>query len=347
MSESSSLDETDRALVNVLQVAPRASWTEVGAALAINPVTVARRWARLHDSGLARVTAYPNLAAWARHRCMAFVEVDCDPADREDVVARLAGVPRVASVTIASSGRDLYLTVLTPDLAALSATVLGLTGVRGTRTHLVTRLFTEGATWRLDALDSEQRAALHPKSRTAAVLPDTDRDLLLALSADGRRSVAEVAERTGTSTSTARRRLARTLRDGALSFRCETTQRVTGWPVSASFWARVPPHELQAVAAGLVGLPEIRMCAAVTGADNLVISLWLRSLADSQRFEEQLSTRFPTLAVTDRTIELHAAKRMGCRLAPPGRISEVVPVDPWTGVQLTPSPDAPAISPAW
>lgn len=328
-STTAGLDETDRALVNVLQVSPRASWTEVASALSINPATAARRWSRLHESGLARVTAYPNLAAWARHRCLAFVEVDCTPASRADVVTHLAQLPRVASVTIASSGRDLYLTVLTPDLATLSATVLGLTGVRGTRTHLVTHLFTEGATWRLDALDSDQRAALHPQSRTAGVLADSDRDLLLALS-DGRRGVAEIAERTGTSVSTARRRLTRAQRDGALSFRCETAQRTTGWPISASFWARVPPHELRAVAAGLIGLPEIRMCAAVTGADNLVISLWLRSLADSQRFEEQLSTRFPTLAVTDRTIELHAAKRMGCLLTPTGRIHEVIPVDPWT-----------------
>lgn len=329
-SSTAGLDETDRALVNVLQVAPRASWTEVGAALAVNPATAARRWARLHDSGLARVIAYPNLAAWARHRCLAFVEVDCDPAARDDVIARLVRVPRIASVTIASSGRDLYLTVLAPDLAALSATVLGLTGVRGTRTHLVTHLFTEGGTWRLDALDREQRAALHPPSLTAAVLPDTDHDLLDALS-DGRRGVAEIAERTGTSPSTARRRLTRALRDGTLSFRCETAQRLTGWPVSASFWARVPPHELRAVATGLAGLPEIRMCAAITGADNLVISLWLRSLADSQRFEEQLSTRFPTLTVTDRTIELRAAKRMGCLLTSSGNTHEIVPVAPWLG----------------
>ncbi|OLF09268.1 Lrp/AsnC family transcriptional regulator [Actinophytocola xanthii] len=325
---ASSLDETDRALVNALQVAPRASWTEVGAALGLHPATAARRWSRLRDSGLARVVAYPNLAAWARYRCLAFVEVDCAPAARDHVIARLVRAPRVASVTVASSGRDLYLTVLAPDLAAMSATVLGVTRVRGTRTHLVTHLFTEGGAWHLDSLTSGQRAALHPPSRVAAVLPETDRDLLLALS-DGRRSVAEIAERTGTSTSTARRRLNRTLRAGSLSLRCETAQRPTGWPVSASFWARVPPHELRTVAAGLVGLPEIRMCAAVTGVDNLVISLWLRSLADSQRFEEQLSTRFPSLTVTDRTIELSAAKRMGCVLTPAGHTREVVPVDPW------------------
>ncbi|MGM1058298.1 Lrp/AsnC family transcriptional regulator [Saccharothrix sp. Mg75] len=323
------LDETDRALVNVVQLAPRASWAEIGAALDVNPATAARRWNRLAAAGVVRVVAYPRLTGWARHRCLAFVEVDCEPATRERVIAELVRVPQIASVTIASSGRDLYLTVLTPTLAALSALVLGLTGVRATRTHLVTRMVTEGGAWQFDSLTGGQRAGLHRPPPTAGVLADADRDLLLALAPDGRCSVADLAERTGTSASTARRRLARAVREGTLSFRCETAQPVTGWPVSASFWTRVPPHELRAAVEGLATLPEVRMCAAVTGADNLVISLWLRSLADSQRFEEQLSTRFPTLVVTDRTIELRAVKRMGCLLTPDGRSTDVLPVDPW------------------
>lgn len=323
------LDEIDRALVNVVQVAPRASWAEVGAALGVDPATAARRWNRLTGAGVVRVTAYPRLVGWARHRCLAFVEVDCEPATRERVIAELVGVPQIASVTIASSGRDLCLTVLTPDLASLSALVLGLTGVRATRTHLVTRMFTEGGTWRLDSLTGGQRAVLRPPPPAAGVLADADRDLLVALAPDARCSVADLAERTGTSASTARRRLARAVRDGTLTFRCETAQPVTGWPVSASFWARVPPHGLRAVVDGLAALPEVRMCAAVTGADNLVISLWLRSLPDSRRFEERLSTHFPSLAVNDRTIELRAVKRMGCLLTPDGRSTAVVPVDPW------------------
>jgi DNA-binding Lrp family transcriptional regulator len=327
-SSTSGLDETDRALVNVLQVAPRASWTEVGAALGIDPSTAARRWARLSDAGLARVVAYPRLAGWARHRCMAFVEVDCEPTGRAEVVADLVRTPRIASVTVASSGRDLYLTVLAPTLTALANTVLGLKGVRRASTHLVTHLFTEGGAWRLDSLSADQRAALRQQPDTADALPFADRDVLLALS-DARRPVAEVAGLLGVSTSTARRRVTRLLRAGSLSLRCETAQPVTGWPVSASFWARARPHELPAIATGLSALPEIRMCAAVTGTDNLVISLWLRSVADSQRFEAQLSTRFPTLTVTDRTIELRALKRMGCVLDVVGRSTEVVPVDPW------------------
>jgi DNA-binding Lrp family transcriptional regulator len=334
MPDSFTLAETDRALVNVLQVAPRASWTEVAKALGVNPATAARRWRRLTGDGLARVVSYPRLAAWARHRCMAFVEVDCEPATRGQVVDALVRLPPVASVTVASSGRDLYLTVLTPDLATLSALVLRqlteLTGIRGTRTHIVTRMFSEGGTWQLDALDGDQRAAIGapPRTGTERVLTESDRDLLLAL-ADGRRGIAELATHLGTSVSTARRRLDRVLREGTLTFRCETAQPITGWPVSASFWARVPPDQLRRIAAELVTLPEIRMCAAVTGADNLVISLWLRSVGDSQRFEEQLATRFPTLVLSDRTIELHAAKRMGCVLDTTGRGTEVLPVDPW------------------
>ena len=37
------VDELDLAIVNCLQLQPRASWTLVGSALGVDPVTVARR----------------------------------------------------------------------------------------------------------------------------------------------------------------------------------------------------------------------------------------------------------------------------------------------------------------
>jgi DNA-binding Lrp family transcriptional regulator len=338
MQDSCTLDETDHALINVLQVTPRAHWTDVGRAIGINAATAARRWKRITDSGLARVICYPRLDTWAVYRCMAIVEVDCEPATRDQVVDQLARMPPVASVTIASSGRDLYLTVLTPGLAALSDLVLRglnrLTGIRGTRTHLITRLFGEGAKWRLGALDGRQRAAVPEPDRPAShLLPEKDRDLLMAL-ADGRRTFAELATLTSASVSTARRRVDRAVRDGTLTFRCETAQSTTGWPVHATFWTRVPPDQLHRIATGLVTRPEIRICAAVTGADNLVIGLWLQSLADIQRFEEDLARSFPAISVTDRAICLRAVKRMGCRLDIEGRSVEVIPIDPWAASGL-------------
>ncbi|MFG2859232.1 AsnC family transcriptional regulator [Streptomyces sioyaensis] len=43
MQDSFNLDEADLALIHVLQIPPRATWTEIGKVLDINPVTVARR----------------------------------------------------------------------------------------------------------------------------------------------------------------------------------------------------------------------------------------------------------------------------------------------------------------
>jgi len=44
---SAKLSEADLALVNALQVQPRASWSLIGKALGVGPVTVARHWERL------------------------------------------------------------------------------------------------------------------------------------------------------------------------------------------------------------------------------------------------------------------------------------------------------------
>ncbi|MBD4448195.1 AsnC family transcriptional regulator, partial [Xanthomonas citri pv. citri] len=50
-------EELDRRLVNVLQIDPRASWAKVGKVLGVSPTTVAHRWQRLVDDGIAWITA--------------------------------------------------------------------------------------------------------------------------------------------------------------------------------------------------------------------------------------------------------------------------------------------------
>ncbi|MGR4848920.1 Lrp/AsnC family transcriptional regulator [Streptomyces sp. LARHCF252] len=129
--------------------------------------------------------------------------------------------------------------------------------------------------------------------------------------------------------STTRRRLERMIRGGLVSFRCEVSDVISGWPVNAHFWARVPPHELDRISQALVALPEIRMCAAITGTDNLLVIVWLRSLGDSQRLEARLAERFPTLTLTERAIVLRMPKRMGWLLDGHGRSTRPVPVNPW------------------
>jgi DNA-binding Lrp family transcriptional regulator len=325
-------DEMDLQLVHTLQAAPRATWHEIGRSLGVDPATATRRWQGLVEAGSARVTAYPDVRLWAQDHCNAFIELDLQPTARAHAVEALSRVPQIASISIVSSGRDLFLTVLTPDLATLSRLVLQklqqLPGLRGTRTHVITTVYGEGNHWRLDALSPKRRVYVPPKTGNRPVWNDHYREVLSALD-DGRTPAADIAARTARSGSTVRRRLNEMIDGGLLSLRCEVAQPITGWPVAATFWARVPPDELHRTAATLTELPEVRLCAATTGADNLVMTLWLRSLGDVQRLEAELAGKLPALTLTDRAVTLHAAKRMGCLLDETGRITDVVPIDPW------------------
>ncbi|WP_367127989.1 Lrp/AsnC family transcriptional regulator [Saccharothrix sp. HUAS TT1] len=332
MQDSLTPDETDLKLVHALQAAPRATWHEVGRSLGIDPVTAARRWQALVDAGSARVTAYPEVRRWAEDHCNAFIELDLEPTARAHAVEVLSRVPQVASISVISSGRDLFLTLLTPDLATLSHVVLdrlhGLPGLRRTRTHTVTTVYGEGSHWRLGALEPGRPGGRSRPRGSRPVWKPHHREVLRALD-DGRRPAAGIAARTGRSGSTVRRWLNEMVGGGLLSLRCEVAQPVTGWPIAATFWARVPPDELDRTATALTELPEVRLCAAVTGADNLVLTLWLRSLGDIQRLEAELARRLPALTLTDRAVTLRAVKRMGCLLDERGRITDVVPIDPW------------------
>src|SRR6478736_6009630 len=69
-------DELDLAIVNCLQLQPRASWTLVGRALDIDPVTVARRWQRLSSAGIAWVSGRAT-GQGRPESCLAVVELSC------------------------------------------------------------------------------------------------------------------------------------------------------------------------------------------------------------------------------------------------------------------------------
>ena len=336
MQESIALDETDLALVHALQIDPRASWTLVGQVLGINPVTAARRWARLVDDELAWVTCYPGQGLATRH-VVAFVEVDCEPAERRPLTDVLAQDPRVATVEVVAGGRDLMLTMFIADLGALSRYLLDelsvLPGVRGMRTQLGTGIYAHGAGWRLDALSADQQERIGRGARPSSTGQDLTntyvRELLLALGQDGRRSAAQLAESVGASASTVRRRLARIESEQLISFRCEVANVVSGWPVIATFWASVPPDDLAKAAQAIAGLSGVRLCTAVTGASNLLITMWLRSLSDTQRIEALLAQHLPELVLNDRAVILQVVKRMGRVLDDAGRAVGTVPIDPW------------------
>ncbi|MCQ4082379.1 Lrp/AsnC family transcriptional regulator [Streptomyces sp. RB6PN25] len=330
------LDELDLALVNAMQMRPRAPWSLLGETLGVSPVTAARRWQRLSEAGIAWVTAYGGPFTWERW-CTAFLQLDCSTGRTARIAAIVAEDPHVLTVEHVADGCDLYLVTVFTDVTQLHRYIhqrLGrIEGINAVRSHLATHIYSEANGWRLGSLDASQRRHLRdgtpPAAGPAAEIRPEERELLVRLSTDGRMEQAALASATGLSASTVRRRLDRMIASDTIRFRCEIAAPHAARPVLVTYRATVPADRLDLVGHAVARLPEVRLATAVTGARNLVVVVWLRSVADSQRFESLLLHKFPELGVRERAVTLHTSKRMGRILDEQGRAVRAVPMDLW------------------
>jgi DNA-binding Lrp family transcriptional regulator len=194
---------------------------------------------------------------------------------------------------------------------------------------------TEGSRWRLRELDDEQCARLEagrvadvppdPRASTAPAWDPLDARLLDQLSTDGRMSICDLAEATGGGLTTVRRRL-QSLLASRVSLRCDLARPLSGWPLSAVYFASVPAPYLEETSRVLSGVREVRSCAITAGPHNLVIDVWLRTLADVHTFEVHLSRRLPRLRIDDRSVVLSTVKHMGRLLDRDRHCAGVVPL---------------------
>lgn len=336
--ESAMLDEQDLKLVDALQAAPRASWSTLGKALGLGAVTAARRWDALVERGDAWLTAYAG-GELSAQLALAFVEIDCEPGAALDVAAVLAADVHVVTVEYVAGSFDLLAHVVAPNLRALGAHVLGhvatVPGVARLRTTLSPRMFTEGSRWRVRAISPGQREALATRpvrNRAALRFDEADRALILALGADARASAAALAIELGVGATTVRRRLDALLGRGAIRVRCEIARSLSTAPVTVTLWLRVPPDKLETTARSLAMLPEVRMCAALSGAANLMLVVWLPAQHDTVALEAVLAAKLPWLEITGRAVTLRSVKLMGRVLDAAGRGVGRVPLDFWAAV---------------
>ncbi|MFD9375337.1 Lrp/AsnC family transcriptional regulator [Streptomyces sp. NPDC059999] len=340
----SAVDDTDRALVHALQLAPRASWERLGPVLGARPDTLARRWERMTGAGEAWISGL-GLRTGNQSPCMAWVEVTCAAGTAPAVGAALVGDPHTLGVQHTTGARDLLAFVAVPNLHTLyrylSFRVQRIPGVGATRSSMVTAVHSAPDRWRLDQLTPLQIDLLTGRTRrsTSSAAPagpaptsmtEEDRPLVLALASDARRSVASLARETGMSESTVRRRLGRLEAGQGLRYSCAMASGVSGWPVSATLWAEVPEHEVADCAAAAIGLRETRTCMSVSGPWNFMISARLRTIAELSRYTSDLSRRLPAMRVTDSAVALHVRKSEAQELDQEGRRVRTVLPDIWT-----------------
>lgn len=336
------LSKGDQAVVTALQVAPRASWSDVGAALGISGVTVARRWNRLSAAGTAWVTASPGMPR-RNQQCLAYVEIDCAPARRIEVADQLAQHEPVMTVEITTGSADILLTIGAPNLAMLSHYLLDRLGsmpdVTRTRARIATQIYTEGSAWRLSTLDegalrvldragSELRPQAQSTTTALKMTPDL-RKVARLLTVNGRGSYAEIASAAGLSQTSARRHVTSLVQSGTLLPRTDLATELSGSPVQLYLWSSAPADGLPATARALAGMRQVRLVATTSSAPSMVVCAWLRTVEEVHRFELTIAQRLPDLQIIDRLVVLRTVKRMGRLVDTQGRAVGVVPINVW------------------
>ncbi|QBI56682.1 Lrp/AsnC family transcriptional regulator [Streptomonospora litoralis] len=329
------MDELDLALINAVQLSPRASWAELAEPLETDPSTLSRRWARLSADGEAWVTCYPGPPA-VPTGAMAFIEVACRAGGVTSVAERLARHPHALNVEIVSGEYSVLVTAAAVSTQALSVYAMDVAaavpGVRAVRLTPVARTASDGSHWRLDALDRGQQSAIGGSARDGRRPVRSlagEREVMLALGEDGRMPYAQLSRRTGIPANTLRRRLAELLATQRLVLRCDTASSVAGWPVLVTVWLGVPAGEVHGVCADLTAMPETRMAATTAGRANAAAVLWLHRLEDLHEWERRLAEAHPGAVVQDRLVTVRQVKRMGRLIGADGRGVGHVPMDVW------------------
>lgn len=335
------LTSADKQLITALQIAPRASWSDIGSVLGISGVTAARRWSRITSQGLAWVTASPGMTN-SSEQLVAFVEVDCTLTEATTVAAEIAQHELALTAELSTGMSNIILTVAAPNLAALSHYLLDhlpLTpGVLRVRARIATAIYSEGSNWliaalptaatrRLESIAAESTRAVNADPIT---MSDDLQRIAELLSIDGRMSYVELAERSGLSHTTVRRHVRQLIESGSMIPRTDVATELSGYPVQVYLWADAPVEQLPSTANKITGLRNVRLCATVASAPALLICAWLQTVEEIHRFEQTIARELPDVQIIDRLVVLRTVKRMGRIVDPQGRAVRADPIQIWS-----------------
>lgn len=307
------LDTIDRRLLNALQIEPRASWSELAPVVGVDAVTLGRRWERIRTEGIAWVTGLRNLGQGA------LIEIECEPARLVAAAETLARDPSLIVLDETSGGRDLLATVFLDDMPALSQHVTeimgGIPGVRAARTHVINEVLVEGGSWRLRELSAEEAERVPrfrpPRARAARTVPPEVRTAIeTELHRDGRAAISAIAGKYDIGAQRVADGIATLRQSGELLLRTDIARALSGWPIYAWYFVEAPARTIDLARSAIAQVPEVRLAVTASSRYNLILAVWLRRLADVNRFEIALEAALPGARIADRSVVLRIRKHM-------------------------------------
>jgi DNA-binding Lrp family transcriptional regulator len=292
------IDDTDRAVIRALQLAPRGSFSGIGDVLALSEQTIARRYRRLCREGVLRIVALVDPAAVGQSSWT--IRVQCRPDGTAAIADALARCDDVGWVALSAGGSEVTCALRSRSreqrddllLQRLPRTspVLGITAAV-TMHRFVSQgaddwaAFSEAVTPAQASRLTGLRAELpDPAAPASPVQPEPgDEPMIEVLSRSGRASHAELAKAAGISEGRAGRRLAALLRAGVLYLDVDLSAPLVG-DAQATLWLTVSPAHLHQAGHALRNHPAVAFAAAISGPSNLIASVSCRDLDELYHF---------------------------------------------------------------
>jgi DNA-binding Lrp family transcriptional regulator len=285
MSESAAVQPDDVRIIRALQIAPRASFASIAAALGLTEGAVGRRCRRLRADGVIRVAGVVDPGALGQGKWM--LRLRCRPGSVAAIADALAERDDVSWVALCAAGSEITCAVRSrtreqrDDLLGRrlprTAAVIDISAFAMLRQFLGGR----GHYWAAlrGTLTPQQESALggddapfteHPVvARDPVRLTPEDEKMLDVLAADGRAGLVELAAAADLTPGRASRRLQALLRRRVVHIDVEIAAAALGYHARANLWLRVHPSAVKSVGRTLAQEPEIAFAAAVSGPYNL------------------------------------------------------------------------------
>lgn len=281
------LDDLDRQIVAALQIDPRTSWAQLGAAVGVSETTALRRVQRLRESGRLVIVAAPDplQCGFGQPVLLQFRTVPGHASDLAHQLALRADTRFVATLTGRS---DVMCELIAPDRHYLSRVLTVLTrdlsnpgSVLGTTSEIVLKTFKTNDQWSRTLLASDDTSGPQRDPATSTVkkvkLDDMDMRLLEALGGDGRRSYADLSSELGLSETAIARRVAGLTSSHRLYFLAMVDPAALGFELEVLIHFRVDLAYLEAVAVALADTTEVRYVSATTGHSDLACEAIFRN----------------------------------------------------------------------
>jgi Lrp/AsnC family transcriptional regulator for asnA, asnC and gidA len=125
-------------------------------------------------------------------------------------------------------------------------------------------------------------------TETPLKLDDTDRRIIAALQADGRRPYSRIGEAAGVSESVVRYRVGRLEQAGILQVVGIADPLKIGFDLMAMIGVKVTPGHVREACAAITAFPETSYVAAIAGAYDILVEVVCR---DTAHFTELLTER--------------------------------------------------------